>query len=469
MTQHTHQSAPSSTTPSSLIRINTALLIPGRGEPIPNATLISEGSKIVFVGTQSTVPPQYNIVPTATVPVLLPGLWDCHVHFFGSQVYAVEAIAAVPAALAGARSARDLAETLNAGYTSVRELGGYGAQIAQAVNEGWLVGPNIYSSVSMLSQTAGHGDARNFEVEHLCEKMKQGMPFYLCDGVDECIRAVRTMVRRGASVIKVATTGGGASTDDLHARQFSDAELEAIVQEADRSGLGVAAHCHGKQGILAALRAGCRTLEHASFADDECIAMMKERDVMFIGTRTAIEFGVSHPDMWSPENYRKLLALSKANRRAYAAAIKAGVRVALGTDLGLSTNLTPLNHGMNGLEFRYAVDAGMTALQAIEAGSANGPETLKTRLTGIEGTEKGQRAQFYAEINGLDEYNDREDLPTTKAPKSGQLKVGFDADFIALSHNPLDDIDVLAQPDKITHVWKEGKLYKAPGKPIGLT
>jgi imidazolonepropionase-like amidohydrolase len=466
MTQHTYQPAPSSTAPSSLVRINTALLIPGRGQPVPNATLISEGSKIVFVGTQSTVPPQYNIVPTAEVPVLLPGLWDCHVHFFGSPVYAVEAIAAVPAALAGARSARDLAETLNAGFTSVRELGGYGTQIAQAVNEGWLVGPNIYSSVSMLSQTAGHGDARDFEVASLCEKMKQGMPFYLCDGVDECIRAVRTMVRRGASVIKVATTGGVASTDDLHARQFSDAELEAIVQEADRSGLGVAAHCHGKQGILAALRAGCRTLEHASFADDECIAMMKEKDIMLIGTRTVIEFGASHPDMWSPENYRKLLACSQANRRAYTAAIKAGVRVALGTDLGLSTDATRLNHGMNGSEFRYAVDAGMTALQAIEAGTANGPETLMTRSAGEERPEKSYRAEFHAKIDGSDGYNDREELPITKAPKSGQLKIGFDADFIALSHNPLDDINVLAQPEKVTHVWKGGKLYKAPSKLI---
>jgi imidazolonepropionase-like amidohydrolase len=434
-----------------VVRVDAALLIPGRGPPVPNATLVAEGTKIVFVGKQSKLPSKYAQLEGPVVPFLLPGLWDCHVHFFGAPSFAPGVVTSTPAALAGARSARDLAATLDAGFTSVRELGGYGSQIAAAVKEGWLVGPNIYSSVSMLSQTAGHGDAREEDMAVLCSKMQQNMPFYICDGEAECQRAVRTMIRRGATVIKVATTGGGSSSDELQARQFSDTELVVMVQEAERAGLAVAAHCHGKEGIKAALRAGCRTLEHASFANDECIALMKEKDVLFVPTRTAINFALSNPQAWTPENYRKIVQLAEANLRTYTKTIRAGVRIALGTDIGLSATSLPLNHGMNGKEFVWAVEAGLTPLEAIEAGTARGPESL----------------MINAIAHGDNESDDGEP-PLTKAPKSGQLAVGFDADFIALSDNPLLDIAVLANPEKVTHVWKGGKLYKEPGKPVTI-
>ncbi|TVY17298.1 Uncharacterized protein LARI1_G007368 [Lachnellula arida] len=450
MVQHTLPRPPA----ASIICVDAGVLIPGRGPPIRNATLVAEGTRIVFVGKQGSIPSRYAQLESTVVPFLLPGFWDCHVHFFGAPSFATDIVTSTPAALAGARSARDLAATLNAGFTSVRELGGYGAQIAEAVEEGWLAGPNIYSSVSMLSQTAGHGDAREEDMAVLCSKMRQNMPFYICDGVDECQRAVRTMVRRGASVIKIATTGGGSSTDELQARQFSDAELTIMVQEAEMAGLAVAAHCHGKEGIKAALRSGCRTLEHASFADDACIALMKEKNVLFVPTRTAISFALSHPQAWTPENYRKIVQLAKANLRTYTKAIKAGVGIALGTDIGLSATTLPLHHGMNGKEFVWAVKAGLTPLEAIEAGTARGPESLMTNAI--------------AHVNTAGDESSDGEPPLTKVPKSGQLNVGFDADFIAVSDDPLINIAVLAQPEKITHVWKGGKLYKEPGKPVSI-
>jgi imidazolonepropionase-like amidohydrolase len=235
-------------------------------------------------------------------------------------------------------------------------------------------------------------------------------------------------------VIKVAASGGVVSTgDDIQIQQFSDEELEAIVKEAARNKMVVAAHCHGKAGIKAALNAGCRTIEHGSFLDDELIDLMLEKDAMLIATRGVSEYTISDPSSFDPEQYRQALEIKKHHKKAYHTAVKAGVRCAIGTDLGVSSLDKAYNHGMNGGEFKYALEAGMTPLQAIEAGTANAPDTLGP-----------------------------------KAPKSGQLRQGYEADFIALSENPLDDITVLENPAKVLHVWKGGKMYKKDGNPISI-
>ncbi|KAL8811340.1 MAG: hypothetical protein Q9223_000358 [Gallowayella weberi] len=421
-------------TVSHLVRVDADLLIPGRGLPIQNASLVACEGKITFVGEKKHLKAEYAALPVFTVPVLMPGMWDSHVHFMGTAMTSVDDMAATPSALAGARSARDVAATLNAGFTSVRELAGYGVELSKAIAEGWLSGPNIYSSVSLLSQTAGHGDAHSMPLPLLHDMICHGLPFHLCDGVSECIKAVRIQVRRGAKVIKVAASGGVLSDiDDPQLQQFSDEELEAIVKEATRAERIVAAHCHGKAGIMAALKAGCRTIEHGSYLDQEAIDLMLEKRAMLIPTCSIMEFGLQHREAYSDKIYAKMVKVCLAHRKSYEMAIKAGVRVALGTDLGVSSPVIRYNHGMNGREFGYAVDAGMSPLKAIEAGTANGPDTL-----GFQ------------------------------APKSGQLELGYDADFIALSDNPLDDIKVLANPEKVTHVWKGGQLVKSPTKPVGV-
>lgn len=419
---------------SEYLRVDAELLIPGRGEPIKNASLISSNSKIVFVGETENLPHSYIDVSPINVRILMPGLWDCHVHFMGCQDFTIDDMAATNSALAGARCARDLVATLNAGYTSVREVAGYGVELSQAINDGWLPGPNIYSAVSILSQTGGHGDAQSMSPDVLCDKIHHGLPFHICDGVDECIKAVRTQVRRGARVIKIAASGGVTSLhDDVEAQQFSDQELKAIVEEAARSNRIVAAHCHGKKGIMAALRAGCHTIEHGTYLDEEAVELMLEKDAMLVATSLVVEYALQNPDAWSKEMYAQMVKMSEFHRKGYALAVRKGVRIALGTDLGISTTKKPWNHGMNGGEFRCAVNAGMTPLQAIEAGTANAPQTLGAQ-----------------------------------APLSGQLKADYDADFIALSESPLKDISVLGMPEKILHVWKGGKLYKTCGKPVGF-
>ncbi|KAL8824654.1 MAG: hypothetical protein Q9191_004908 [Dirinaria sp. TL-2023a] len=361
-------------------------------------------------------------------------MWDCHVHFMGAGRTGVDDMAMTPPALPGARGAKDVAATLSAGFTTIREMAGYGVELSKAISEGWLPGPNIYSSVSILSQTGSHGDAQSMPLDLLHDRICHGLPFHLCDGISECIKAVRIQIRRGASVIKVVTSGGVASlSDDPQAQQFSEKELEAIVEEATRSDRVVAAHCHGKKGIMAALHAGCRTIEHGSYLGQEAIDLMLEKNAILIPTRSIMEYGVQHPEAYSESIYAKLIQVCEAHKKSYEMAVAAGVRIALGTDLGVSSSSIRFNHGTNGSEFRYAVSAGMTPLQAIEAGTANAPDTL-----------------------GL------------QAPKSGQLKPGYDADFIALSKNPLEDIDTLADPGKVTHVWKSGRLEKSPAEPVGL-
>lgn len=419
---------------SPCLRVDADLLIPGRGQPIENGSLISSGGKIIFVGKTDILGPDYAKISPITVPVLMPGLWDCHVHFMGVEKTGVDDMAMVPQAIAGARSAKDIVATLNAGFTSVREMAGYGSELSKVISEGWLPGPNIYSAISILSQTAGHGDAHSMPLDLLNDRIRHGLPFHLCDGVSECMKAVRIQIRRGAKVIKVATSGGVSSLiDDPQMQQFSAKELETIVAEATRSDRIVAAHCHGKKGIMAALRAGCRTIEHGSYLDQEAIDLMLEMNAILVPTRSILEYGVQHPDAYTEEIYAKLVKVSEAHKESYKLAVKAGIRIALGTDLGVSSSTVKFNHGMNGSEFRYAVDAGMTPLEAIEAGTANGPDTL-----------------------GL------------QASKSGQLKPGYHADFIALSGNPLEDIDMLADLGKVTHVWKAGQLQKSPTKPLGL-
>ena len=340
----------------------------------------------------------------------------------------------LPQSLAGARTARDLAATLNAGFTSVRELAGYGVFISKAVNEGWIPGPTIYSSHSIISMTAGHADLHSYPWELVRCKAQEGMPMCVVDGVDECIRAVRQQIRNGAQVIKICATGGVLTLIDYPEQtEFSPAEIRAIVEEAARSDRIVAAHCHGKEGIMNALNAGVKTIEHGSYLDDEAIELMKEKGAMLVATRTVVEFGINHLDQLPDGPRRKMQQISEAHRMAWAKAIKSGVKNALGSDLGFSMRQVDHQHGMNGREFVLAVKAGMTPLEAIEAGTASAPDTLGPQ-----------------------------------APKTGQLKEGYDADFIALSENPIEDIKVLAESSKITHVWKRGVLCKGPDKLVNI-
>ncbi|KID96841.1 amidohydrolase, partial [Metarhizium majus ARSEF 297] len=409
------------------------LLIPGRGEPIQDGALAMRGGKIEWVGSFLDRPSKYHGINPTYVHVLMPGLWDCHVHFVALDVASSVSglVGFLPgfSALAGAITVDDLKATLDAGYTSVRELGGYGGDVWPGVQNGPLVGPNIYSAIGIMSITGGHGDEHNTPLTTVVDAMTYGsMPLGVCDGVEDCTKMVRRMVRRGARVIKVCSSGGVLSlNDDPEDRQFSDAELKAIVEEAGRSRRAVAAHAIGKAGILAGLRAGVKTIEHGMYMDEEVADVMVKQDAIFVPTQHIVRvLAADYMDQLPEPNKRKLLGLIDKSKESYKLAIRKGVKIALGTDMASSDRKSRLSHGHNANELVYAVELGMTPLQAIESATANGPLTL----------------------GGL-------------APLSGQLKEGYDADVIAVKMNPLDDISVLTNPENVTHVWRGGRLFKS--------
>jgi imidazolonepropionase-like amidohydrolase len=401
-------------------RIEADLLIPGRGEPVERGCVVLDGGAVTFAGASSDAPATAG-ADVWEVPVVMPGMWDVHAHFLGITRPDIDELLKTPVALSAARATADAARQLDAGFTSVREVGGLGVHLARAVEEGSIRGPRIYGAGTILSQTGGHGDMHAFRIDWVTGV--EGLTA-LCDGVAECLRAVRLQLRVGARVIKICASGGVMSElDDPIHQQFSDDELAAIVGEAARAERIVAAHCHGKPGIMAALRAGCATIEHGSFLDEEVAEVMLAQEAILVPTRFIIEQLLGMEDQLPPYAWRKATAFADRHREAVEIAVEKGVRIAVGCDIFPSGEL----HGRNGLELGYLVKAGMDPLAAIEAATANGPATLGPQ-----------------------------------APRSGQLAAGYDADVIALAANPLEDIGVLADAAAVTHVWQAGRVVKQP-------
>jgi imidazolonepropionase-like amidohydrolase len=400
-------------------RIEAHLLIPGRGEPSSPGTVVLEGSTISYVGSSADAPatPDATTVEVATV---LPGLWECHGHFVGEYAADPEVWTKGSPVTQAARSVADARRTLEGGVTSVRELGGHGLKLAPAIADGSIPGPTIYGAGQVLSTTGGHGDVHGLPLDWV-HSYPLGV---LCDGVPECLKAVRTQLRAGASVIKICASGGVVSEIDhpMH-QQFSDEELRAIVEEAGRAERYVAAHCHGKAGIMAALRAGVQTIEHGSYLDEEAAVQMVEQGAILVPTRSIVEQLVLMEDVLPRYAYEKGLIVAEAHREAIKIAIAAGVTIAMGTDIFISGE----RYGRNGEEIRALQNAGMSALEAIEAATATGPLTIGPQ-----------------------------------APRSGQLVADYDADVIAIDFDPLADNAGWGDPDRVTHVWKAGDAVKAP-------
>lgn len=362
----------------------------------------------------------------------MPGMWDCHTHFIGcadKHGPIFDELLKTSGTERAMRCVGHAAKLLDAGFTSVREVGGIGYAVAAAIEDGSIRGPHVYYAGDILSTTGGHGDMHEVPLE--CYQACSHMVGHLCDGVPECLKAVRLQLRKGAHLIKICASGGVMSKVDhpMH-QQFSDEELTAIVEEARRAEVVVAAHCHGKAGIMAALRAGVHTIEHGSYVDEEAIDLMISKGAILVPTRYIIEslkaivgdrkVGDPPPPSLTQWQMDKLVGIYHEHKANIGLAIRKGVQVAVGCDLFVAREI-----GYNGKELAYLVDLGMTPLQAIEAATANGPATLGPQ-----------------------------------APKAGLLASGYDADILLVSKNPLEDIATLGDPQSVTHVWKHGALVK---------
>ncbi|HEX6220094.1 MAG TPA: amidohydrolase family protein [Acidimicrobiia bacterium] len=403
-------------------RIEATRLIPGRGEVVDDGVVVMDGTTIAFAGPSADAPDTQDaeVVKTETV---MPGMWECHGHFIGIYTANIDEAFMTRPQLAAMRVTADAKVVLEAGFTSVREMGGLGTFLGRAIEEGVVVGPNVYGSGSMLSMTAGHGDTHSLPLDVARQLHKIWGEDNIVDGPDECRAGVRRMLRLGAKVIKVHASGGVLSElDDPHLPQFSKAELEAIVDEATRMERLVGAHCHGKRGIMAALEAGVKTIEHGTFLDEEAAEAMIETGAVLVPTRFIVDLLIREGEEQGMPEYAKEKAkmAAAAHSDAISLAVEKGVRIALGTDIW-ATRIW----GRNAEELPLMIDCGMTPLQAIEMATANGPATVGPQ-----------------------------------APNTGQLKEGMDADVICVSGDPSADVSVLADPDNVTHVFKGGTRHK---------
>jgi imidazolonepropionase-like amidohydrolase len=391
------------------------------GRVLRDQAILIEGDRIKEVGSAQTVG-QRAPAGTETIDLqnatVLPGLIDAHTHLTGNpeQIgYSSLGISVPREALYGARNAR---LTLEAGFTTVRNVGAGGYSdiaLRDAIDAGDIPGPRIDASGPAIGVTGGHCD------ENLLAPQFHYSSEGVADGVPGVMQKTREIVKYGASVIKICATGGVLSKGDSPgAEQFSDEEIRAIVIEAHRLERKVAAHAHGASGIKQAVLAGVDSIEHGSFINDEDIRLMKERGTYLVPTLYLGD--------WFMENYQKLnvppFIMAKARmvmpvaRQNISRAFKAGVKVAFGTDAAVYP------HGLNGREFAIMVKLGLTPMQAIQAATANAADLLG--------------------------WSDR----------IGAIEQGRFADIIAVSGDPVSDVTEL---ERVRFVMKGGIVVKNEG------
>jgi imidazolonepropionase-like amidohydrolase len=384
-----------------------------KGEMASPAVVVIANGKIQSVGP-GNVPENARSIDLGDM-TLLPGLIDAHTHltYDISGDWVNRSVTELPAdaALRGAMNAR---KTLLAGFTTVRDVGAVGfadISLMKAIDAGYVQGPRMIPSGHAIGITGGHCDETGWAPGVLELGPKEGV----ADGVDEVVKAVRYQVKHGAKVIKLCATAGVLSFDaTLGAQQLSDAELQAAVQEASRHGLKVAAHAHGTQGIMAAVKAGVASIEHGSMLNDEAIELMKQRGTYLVPTAyllSTFKFDSMPPPIAAKA--RQVIPLAQESHRR---AFRAGVKIAFGTDAAVYP------HGDNAHEFAVYVGYGMKPAEAIRTATVNAADLL-----GVT-----DRAVIAA----------------------GKL-----ADLIAVRGNPLEDVKTLQQ---VLWVMKGGVVVKAP-------
>ncbi len=378
-----------------------------------------EGNKITKIEKGFQEEKDYEIIDHRE-HFVLPGLIDMHVHIEGeyNKSSFLDRFTKSEADRAF-RSVQNAETTLKAGFTTIRELGGTGVNtsLRDAIKRGTVRGPRILSVNKAIAITGGHADPTNGYGDHLLCHMP-GPEAGVCDGSDECMKAVRQQVKDGADWIKITATAGVLSVaKDGKGPQFTEEEIKAIVATAKDRGVKVAAHAHGIEGMQRAIRGGVATIEHGSYMDEETMDLMIKHGTYYVPTITA---GMSVADSakidgFFPEIVRpKALEIGPQIQNTFAKAYKHGVNIAFGTDAGV------FKHGKNAMEFEYMVEAGMPAMETIiSATSVN------------------------ASVLGMED-------------EIGSIEVGKLADIIAVEENPIENIKTL---QNVIFVMKDGKIY----------
>lgn len=383
----------------------------GDGRVLEHATVLVEGERIVKVAEGNVrIPSDVYQIPLEG-RTLLPGFIDCHVHLcLDGSPDPVSAVLAEPMVLRVLRAAEFARQTVMAGVTSVRDMGGTdGIDIGlkQAIQSGLVPGPRMLVSGRLICMTGGHGWQMGREV----------------DGPDEVRKAARDQIKAGADIVKLMATGGVMTPAvEPGSEQLTEAELRAGIQEAHKAGKKTATHAMGTQGILNALRAGIDSIEHGVYLNEEAVSLMVERNIPLVPTLSAlyhildkgVEAGIPRFAV------EKTLAVKPFHFESVRMARDAGVPIAMGTDAG-----TPFNvHGRNLGELERLVERGFTPVEALEAG---------TRIA--------------AEVLGLER-------------RVGTIEGGKLADVVVVEGNPMDDVGILLSAEAVHVVMQGGRLVK---------
>ncbi len=395
-------------------------LIDGTGRaPIPDAAIVIDGDRIAAAGPRGAVSwPADAVVTNLGGRSVIPGLIDAHDHL-ASHGYALATRWGLdePASTAHLRTARVLADTLAMGYTTVRDAGGLDAGFKLAVEQGLIPGPRLVLALQIISPTGGIGDRASPSGHGCCGTFDPLLPGSVANGPDAVRDVVRTMVRAGADVIKTATTGGASSRPGHGPKDaaFSQEEMQALVAESHALGRRVMCHALGGPGLRTALLAGVDSVEHGCYLDEEpeLMAQMAERGVFLVPTLTVY---VYHRESAAAHVRARALALYEHHVATVRRALDLGLPLAAGTDAGGH------GHPKNALELGYLVEAGLTPMQALRAAT-----------------------QWAAQCLGLER-------------ELGTLETGRLADLIVVDGNPLDDVKILVEPQRIELVLKGGAV-----------
>ncbi|HEX6322339.1 MAG TPA: amidohydrolase family protein [Vicinamibacterales bacterium] len=408
--------------PPAEVVIHAGRVIDGTSTQVRGRTTIRiAGDRIVSV-TDGWADPGRAEVLDLRAFTLMPGLIDMHTHITGegtadSLVKSVT-LTATDLAVESTVYAR---RTLDAGFTTIRNLGADGGadiSLRRAIDLGMVPGPRIWTARSSLSITGGHSDTGGLRPELGIESTWM---HGIVDGADEARKAVRYQHKYGANVIKFTATAGVlsiAGSGDV--QQFSDDEMQAIVETSHLLGLKVAAHAHGKRGLEAAIRAGVDSIEHGTYADDETFALFREHGTYLVPTilagKTVAELAAK-PGHFHPLVQAKAATIGPLIQEMFQRAHAAGVKIAFGTDSGVST------HGENAREFAYMVEAGMKPIDAILSATRNAADLLGA------------------------------------ADRVGSLQPGRFADIIAVAGDPLADI---TEMQRVRFIMKGGRVHRGP-------
>ncbi|MFG2779840.1 amidohydrolase family protein [Streptomyces prunicolor] len=405
-----------------MLRIENARLIDGTGAlPVTDAVVVADAEgTLTYAGPAATAPPAPGDGSAVRIidaggRTVLPGFFDCHTHLAYAQGSPPGRRGELDPVLVTYDTATRLRQTLDAGITTARDLGGLSTGFRTAVETGRIVGPRLHTAVRIISHTGGHADFRLLDGTDL----SGGEMAELADTVDESRLAVRKVIRAGADVIKICASGGMASPyDQPEDEGLMEEEIRTVVDECRRhGGKPVAAHAQGTAGILNAIRGGVTSIEHGYGLDERALDLAGERGTFVVPTLSTVFAGIDK-NLMPEHHYQKKVRWSGITKENIARAIDQGARIALGTDAAVCP------HGQNLLELRFLVDLGMDPMTAIVAG---------TRVS--------------AELLGLSD-------------RLGTLTAGKTADLILCDGDPLADIGVLGDPGNIVCVVQDGVVRK---------